>query len=73
MNPTNRNMINQTTRLIIYHQREQILDDVHQLVLDIDHWNRIHSDEEPIVLSLDFTGDVAAARTHQMQIEKLNS
>ena len=46
---------------------------MNQLVLDIDHWNRIHSDEEPIVLSLDFTSDVANERSRQMQIEKLNS
>lgn len=29
-----------------------------QLSLDADHWNRLHEDEEPIVLPMDFTDDV---------------
>lgn len=39
-------------------RREQMVGDAVQLTLDVDHWNRIHPTEEPIVMPLDFTDDV---------------
>ena len=39
-------------------RREQMVGDGLQLTLDGEHWNRIHSDEEPIVMPMDFTDDV---------------
>ena len=30
-----------------------------QLTLDVDHWNRVHEVEDPIVMPLDFADDVA--------------
>lgn len=42
----------------LFARREQMVDDGLQLTLDADHWNRIHSEEEPILIPLDFTDDV---------------
>jgi hypothetical protein len=39
-------------------RREQMVGDGLQLSFDADHWNRIHSDDQPINLSLDLTPDV---------------
>jgi hypothetical protein len=39
-------------------RRDQMVGDAYHLTLDADHWNSIHSDEEPITLPLDFTDDV---------------
>jgi hypothetical protein len=39
-------------------RREQMVGDALQLSLDLDHWNSIHPDDEPIVLPLDLTDDV---------------
>ena len=39
-------------------RREQMVGDAYQLTLDINHWNRVHGHEEPIVMPLDFTDDV---------------
>ncbi len=39
-------------------RREQMVGDGLQLTLDTDHWNRIHPNEEPIQIPLDFTEDV---------------
>ncbi|MFO1174922.1 MAG: hypothetical protein U1E48_06900 [Paracoccaceae bacterium] len=39
-------------------RREQIISDVYNLELDLDHWNSIHPDEEPIGLPKDFEMDV---------------
>ena len=39
-------------------RRKQIVGDCHQLRLDVDHYNSVRSDEEPIQLILDFTEDV---------------
>lgn len=39
-------------------RREQMVGDAVQLTLDVDHWNRVHPTEEPIVMPLDFTDDV---------------
>ena len=40
-------------------RREQMVGDAVQLTLDVDHWNRVHDEEAPIVMPLDFTDDVA--------------
>lgn len=39
-------------------RREQMVGDALQLTLDINHWNRVHEYEDPIVMPLDFTDDV---------------
>ena len=42
----------------LVNRREQMVGDGLQLTLDAEHWNRIHSEEEPIIMPLDFTDDV---------------
>ena len=42
----------------LINRREQMVGDGLQLTLDADHWNSIHSGEEPITLPMDFTDDV---------------
>lgn len=39
-------------------RREQMVGDGLQLTLDLDHWNSINRDEEPIELPMDFTDDI---------------
>lgn len=39
-------------------RREQMVGDALQLSFDLDHWNSMHPDEEPIALPLDLTDDV---------------
>lgn len=39
-------------------RREQMVGDALQLTLDINHWNRVHEQDEPITMPLDFTDDV---------------
>lgn len=39
-------------------RREQMVGDALQLTFDVTHWNRIHDDEVPILMPLDFTDDV---------------
>ncbi|GMV31005.1 MAG: hypothetical protein AMXMBFR59_31300 [Rhodanobacteraceae bacterium] len=39
-------------------RREQMVGDAVQLTLDVNHWNRVHEREEPIVMPLDFADDV---------------
>lgn len=39
-------------------RREQMVGDAVQLTLDVDRWNRVHSEDEPIVMPLDFQYDV---------------
>lgn len=39
-------------------RREQMVGDGLQLTLDLDHWNRIHPEEEPIVPDMDFTDEI---------------
>lgn len=39
-------------------RREQMVGDGLQLTLDVDHWNSINKDEEPIVMPMDFTDDI---------------
>jgi hypothetical protein len=40
-------------------RRQQMANDGYHLSLDAEHWNRIHPQEQPIVLALDFEQDVA--------------
>jgi hypothetical protein len=40
------------------HRREQMVTDAYTLQLDVDHWNRIHPEQEAIQLPLDLTFDV---------------
>jgi hypothetical protein len=39
-------------------RREQVVGDMVQLTLDLDHWNRINPKEQPIILEKDLTPDV---------------
>ncbi len=39
-------------------RREQMVGDGLQLTLDADHWNGLHSDEDPIKLEMDFGPDI---------------
>ncbi len=39
-------------------RREQMVGDGLQLSLDVDHWNSIHPEEEPIQIVMDFTEDI---------------
>lgn len=39
-------------------RREQIVSDGYNLQLDLDHWNRVHAAEAPIVLPMDLTMDI---------------
>jgi hypothetical protein len=54
--------IDQATRKPMHkslmNRREQMVGDGLQLTLDAEHWNRIHQDEEPIIVPMDFTDDV---------------
>jgi hypothetical protein len=40
-------------------RREQMVGDGLQLTRDAEHWNRIHVDQEPLQVPLDFTDDIA--------------
>lgn len=39
-------------------RREQIVSDGYNLQLDLDHWNRVHPEQEPITLPMDITLDI---------------
>ena len=43
-------------------RREQMVGDAVSLVDDADHWNRVHANEEPIQIPLDFEFDVLLRR-----------
>lgn len=40
------------------HRREQMVSDGYNLTLDLEHWNRINPDKEPIELPMDLTMDI---------------
>ncbi|MDH5675285.1 MAG: hypothetical protein OEZ06_24405 [Myxococcales bacterium] len=40
-------------------RRKQIVDDCAKLKADVDHYNAVHRDRDPVQLILDFTDDVA--------------
>ena len=54
--------IDEAPRHVIFkslmNRREQMVGDGLQLTLDADHWNTIHTDEDPIAIPLDLTDDV---------------
>jgi len=39
-------------------RREQMVSDGYNLTLDLDHWNNVNSDKEPIALPMDLTLDI---------------
>lgn len=39
-------------------KREQSVGELYQVVLDLDHWNRVHPKEEPITVQTDLTLDI---------------
>lgn len=41
-----------------YARREQVVGDMLQLTLDLDHWNRVNPNEEPIIIETDVTPDI---------------
>lgn len=41
------------------HRREQMVSDGVKLTNDLDHWNRVNPDKEPIQLPMDLTFDIA--------------
>ncbi len=46
-------------------RREQSVGDIYQAVLDLDHWNRVHSNQEPIPYETDFTMDIELRKNVQ--------
>jgi hypothetical protein len=42
----------------VFARREQVVGDMVQLTLDLDHWNRVNPKEQPIILKKDLTPDV---------------
>jgi len=40
------------------HRREQMVSDGYQLTLDLDHWNSVHPEAQPIELPMDITLDI---------------
>lgn len=51
-------------------RREQMVADGLQLTLDAEHWNRMHSDEEPIQLPLDLGPDVEWRKNGPDEMQK---
>lgn len=50
-------------------RREQAVGDIFQIVLDLEHWNRVHDGDEPIKIETDLTFDVDL-RKHVSDDEK---
>jgi hypothetical protein len=50
-------------------KREQSVGELYQVVLDLDHWNRVHPAEEPIKAETDLTLDIEL-RKHVSEDEK---
>ena len=42
----------------LINRREQMVGDGLQLTLDAEHWNNVNSEEDPIVIPMDFTDDI---------------
>jgi len=51
-------------------RREQMVGDGLQLTLDVDHWNSIHPDEEPINIPMDFTEDILERKNAPAELRK---
>lgn len=39
-------------------RRDQVVGDMYQLYLDLEHWNRVNPDEDPIAVVTDVTDDI---------------
>lgn len=50
------------SKLTIAVRLEILAQEMRQLQDDIDHWNRMHPNEEPIVIDADLSAEVAALR-----------
>lgn len=51
-------------------RRQQVVHDCYQMKVDKDHYNKLHSDEEPIQLVLDFTVDMLEMELAQKEKKK---
>jgi hypothetical protein len=54
------------TERSIRRRQEKWLKEWRQLQLDVDHWNRTHPFDEPIVIDFDLTADVTLGREKRM-------
>lgn len=52
-------------------RREQMVGDGLQLTFDADHWNSIHSEEEPIIIPMDFTEDIEERKNIPIEFKKV--
>jgi hypothetical protein len=43
-------------------RRQRLADEMVAMQRDIEHWNRLHPNEEPIVMPFDLTADIEALR-----------
>ena len=57
----------QQMRKASVNRREQMIGDGLQLTLDVEHWNRIHPDDEPIVMLMDLTPDIEWRRNSPLE------
>lgn len=51
-------------------RRNQIVSDGYQLTLDLDHWNSIHPEEDPIKMIMDITEDIEERKNAPIEIRK---
>ncbi len=51
-------------------KREQMVGEAWRLTIDVEHWNRINADKEPIQVPLDFTDDVEWRRNAPAEGQK---
>lgn len=52
-------------------RREQMVSDGYNLTLDLDHWNRINPDEEPISLPMDLSLDIEIRKASDGEDEEV--
>ncbi len=48
-------------------RREQMIGDGLQLTFDVEHWNRVNPNEEPIQMLMDFTPDIEWRRNSPLE------
>lgn len=53
------------TEKLIRRRREQLANEMAQLQADVAAWNRLHPEEEPIVISADITPDIEAMNSEE--------
>ena len=51
-------------------RKGQMIGDGLQLTLDLEHWSRIHSDEEPIVVDMDLTDEIEWRKNAPEEMKK---